>query len=125
METHYITRHVEAARTRPYQKNDNGYAEKKPRTPYEGLMESPDVSEECKAELLRRRAGYNPAAMNRRLNEPVGRILKLNREKKHGEKASSGGWPGPGGLILARFLFPANRPFSAGLIMRQCGELTT
>jgi hypothetical protein len=38
--------------------------EKEPRTPYERLMESPDVSEECKAELLRRRAGYNPVAMN-------------------------------------------------------------
>ncbi|MDR2741386.1 MAG: hypothetical protein LBB98_04440 [Treponema sp.] len=62
--------------------------EKEPRTPYERLMESPDVSEECKAELLRRRAGYNPVTMNRRLNEAVGQILKLNREKKYGEKAS-------------------------------------
>jgi hypothetical protein len=26
--------------------------------------------------------------MNRRLNEAVGQILKLNREKKYGEKAS-------------------------------------
>ncbi|MDR2741865.1 MAG: transposase, partial [Treponema sp.] len=48
--------------------------EKEPRTPYERLMESPDVSEECKAELLRRKAGYNPVAMNRRLNEAVGQI---------------------------------------------------
>jgi len=31
--------------------------EKQPRTPYERLMESPDVSSECKAELERRRAG--------------------------------------------------------------------
>jgi hypothetical protein len=37
-------------------------------------MESPDVSEECKAELLRRRAGYNPVELNRRLNEAVERI---------------------------------------------------
>jgi hypothetical protein len=62
--------------------------EKEPGTPYEWLMESPDVSEECKGGLLRRRAGYNPAAINRRLNEAVGRILKLNQEKKYGEKAS-------------------------------------
>jgi hypothetical protein len=41
-----------------------------------------------KAELLRWRAGYNPTAMNRRLNEAVGQILKLNREKKYGEKGS-------------------------------------
>jgi hypothetical protein len=67
---------------------DGQVYEKEPRTPYERLMESPDVSEECKAELLRRRAGYNPAAMNRRLNEAVERILKINREKKYGEKGS-------------------------------------
>jgi hypothetical protein len=31
----------------------------------------------------------------------------------------SGGWSCPGGLILARFLFLGNRPFSAKLIIRQ------
>ncbi|MDR2741694.1 MAG: hypothetical protein LBB98_06015, partial [Treponema sp.] len=62
--------------------------EKEPRTPYERLMESPDVSEECKAELLRRKAGNNPVELNRRLNEAVEQILKLNREKKYGEKGS-------------------------------------
>jgi hypothetical protein len=62
--------------------------EKKPRTPYERLMESPDVSEECKAELLRRRAGNNPVELNRRLNEAVERLLKLNREKEYSEKGS-------------------------------------
>jgi hypothetical protein len=62
--------------------------EKEPRTPYERLMESPDVSEECKAELLRRKAGNNPVELNRRLNEAVGQILKLNREKEYGEKGS-------------------------------------
>jgi hypothetical protein len=31
--------------------------------------------------------------------------------------------PGPGGLILTRFLFPGSPPFSARFIMRQCGRL--
>jgi hypothetical protein len=56
-------------------------SEKKPRTPYERLMESPDVSEECKAELRHRRAGQNPVELNRKLNGAVGKLLTLNREK--------------------------------------------
>jgi hypothetical protein len=55
--------------------------EKAPRTPWERLMESPDISEESKAELRRRRALYNPVELNRKLNEAVERLLKLNREK--------------------------------------------
>jgi hypothetical protein len=55
--------------------------EKEPKTPYERLMESPDVSPECKAELRRRRAGQSPVEVNRCLNEAVGRLLKTNREK--------------------------------------------
>jgi hypothetical protein len=55
--------------------------EKEPRTPYERLMESPDVSQECKSELRRGRAGQNPVELNRCLNEAVGRLLKINREK--------------------------------------------
>ena len=62
--------------------------EKKPRTPYERLMESPDISPENKAELQRRRAGQNPVELNRTLNEAVGVLLKLNREKRYGEKTS-------------------------------------
>jgi hypothetical protein len=69
--------------------------EKKPRTSYERLMEPPDVSEECKGELLRRRVGYNPVAMNRRLNEAVGRILKINREKSMVKKPSVRRMVGP------------------------------
>jgi hypothetical protein len=55
--------------------------EKEAKTPYERLMESPEVSEECKGELRRRRAGQNPAALNRKLNGAVGVLLKINREK--------------------------------------------
>jgi hypothetical protein len=40
-------------------------------------MESPDISEESKAELRRRRAGQNPVELNRGLNEAVGLLLKL------------------------------------------------
>ncbi|MDR0760756.1 MAG: transposase, partial [Treponema sp.] len=62
--------------------------EKEARTPYERLMESPDISEECKGELRRRRAGQNPVALNRKLNEAVGVLLKINREKDKVKQAS-------------------------------------
>jgi hypothetical protein len=55
--------------------------EKKPRTPYERLMESPEVSPEYKAELQRRKTIYNPVELNRCLNKAVGQLLKINREK--------------------------------------------
>jgi hypothetical protein len=42
--------------------------EKQPRAPYERLMESPDVSAECKAGLERRRAEQNPVVLNHSLN---------------------------------------------------------
>jgi hypothetical protein len=137
-----LRRHIEATRSRPYHKNDNGYTERKnydavrktvgyflfntaeecaalaevyrrlcplynywmpsfrlvakekqadgryrkvcekePGTPYERLMESPDISEGCKAEPRRGRAGQNPVALNRCLNGAFGRLLKINREK--------------------------------------------
>ena len=62
--------------------------EKQPRTPYERLMASPDVSPECKAELERRRAQQNPVELNRRLNEAVQRLLQINREKLYAKKTS-------------------------------------
>jgi hypothetical protein len=65
--------------------------EKEPRTPYERLIGSPDISKESKAELRRRRAGQNPVEMNRRLNEAVGLLLKINREKLYDEKTSCQG----------------------------------
>jgi hypothetical protein len=65
--------------------------EKEPGTPYERLMESPAVSPESKAELRHRRAGQNPVEINRSLNEAVGRLLKLNREKVYIEKTSCQG----------------------------------
>jgi hypothetical protein len=59
--------------------------EKNPRTPWDRLMESPDISEESKAELRRRRALYNPVELNRKLNEAVEKLLKLNWEKGYTE----------------------------------------
>jgi hypothetical protein len=55
--------------------------EKDPKTPYERLMESPDVSDESKAELRKRKSEQNPVALNRQLNEAVERLLQINREK--------------------------------------------
>ena len=62
--------------------------EKSPRTPYQRLTESPDVSAESKAELAGRKALQNPVELNRRLNDAVERLLKLNREKQYAEKTS-------------------------------------
>jgi hypothetical protein len=49
--------------------------------PCERLLESPDISEKCKAELRRRKVLNNPVELIRRLNEGVEKHLKLNREK--------------------------------------------
>jgi hypothetical protein len=62
--------------------------EKAPRTPFQRLVESPDVSAECKAELLNRKARHNPVELNRLLNEAVRLLLKINREKLYGETPS-------------------------------------
>jgi hypothetical protein len=51
------------------------------RTPFRRLAKSPDTSEECKAELRRRRALYNPVELNRKLNGAIENLLKLIREK--------------------------------------------
>jgi hypothetical protein len=65
--------------------------ERQPRTPYQRLMESPDISQECKTELEQRRVLQNPVELNRNLNGAVGLLLKLNREKLYSEKASCQG----------------------------------
>ena len=62
--------------------------EKVPRTPYERLIESQDVSPESKAELMRRRAEQNPVELNHRLNLAVKQLLKINREKLYSEITS-------------------------------------
>jgi hypothetical protein len=54
---------------------------KEAKTPYERLMESPDVSEEYMAGSLRWKAGYNPVALNWRLNKAAGQRLETNGKK--------------------------------------------
>jgi hypothetical protein len=78
--------------------------EKEAKTPYERLMESPDISEESKAELRRRKAGQNPVELNRKLNEAVGALLTINREKDKVKQPScqEDGRAGAG-LISTRF----------------------
>jgi hypothetical protein len=61
--------------------------EKGPKTPCQRLLKSPDVSHECKAELLRRKGLYNPVVLNSGLNEAVERLLHLNREKVYAQDA--------------------------------------
>jgi hypothetical protein len=52
--------------------------EKEPKTPYQWLLESPDISEGCKDELRRRAAALNQVALKRCLDEARDRLLKLS-----------------------------------------------
>jgi hypothetical protein len=51
--------------------------EKEPKTPYQRLLESLDVSEESKRELRRRAGLLNPVELKRGLDEARDRPLKL------------------------------------------------
>jgi hypothetical protein len=65
--------------------------EKSPRTPYQRLLESPEVSEASKAELTRRKNGSDPVVLNNRLNRAVERLLQINREKDKVKQPSGQG----------------------------------
>ena len=52
--------------------------EKEAKTPYQRLIESPDVSEECKEELRRRKELLNPVELKRAMDEARDRLLKLS-----------------------------------------------
>jgi hypothetical protein len=52
-----------------------------PKTPYQRLVESPDIEEGCKAELRRRAALYNPVKLKGRVDQAVTDLLRINREK--------------------------------------------
>jgi hypothetical protein len=70
--------------------------EKEPRTPCERLLEPPDISQENRAELRRRKTMYNPVELNRGLNEAVEKLLKIHREKGcTGETSCQGGGQAP------------------------------
>ena len=55
--------------------------EKAPKTPYQRLLNSLDVSEECKAELRWRKRLYNPVILNTLLNKAVEHLLHISAEK--------------------------------------------
>jgi len=52
--------------------------EKDPKTPCRRLLESPHVSDECKAELRRRAALLNPVDLKQRMDKARDRLLKLS-----------------------------------------------
>ena len=51
--------------------------EKDPKPPYQRLLDSPLISDECKAELRRRAALLNPVELKRGMDEARERLLKL------------------------------------------------
>jgi hypothetical protein len=52
--------------------------EKDPKTPYQRLLESACISGECKKELTRRAALFNPVELKRALDRARDRLLKLS-----------------------------------------------
>jgi len=52
--------------------------QKDPKPPYQRLLESPDISDECKAELCRRASLLNPVALKRGMDQARDRLLKLS-----------------------------------------------
>jgi hypothetical protein len=52
--------------------------EKEAKTPLQRILESPNVSDECKDELRRRAALLNPVALKRSMDEARDRLLKLS-----------------------------------------------
>jgi hypothetical protein len=52
--------------------------EKEPKPPCQRLLASPDINDECKAELLRRKTALNPVELKHALDEARDRLLKLS-----------------------------------------------
>jgi hypothetical protein len=52
--------------------------EKEPKTPYQRLLVSPDINDECKAELRRRKATLNPVQLKRSMDSARDKLLKLS-----------------------------------------------
>ena len=50
---------------------------KEPKPPYKRLLESPDLSDECKDELRRRAALLNPIDLKRKMDNARERLFKL------------------------------------------------
>jgi hypothetical protein len=57
--------------------------EKEPKPPYQRLLESPDISTECKEELRQRAAVLNPIELKRQLDIARDRLLHLSAKDAH------------------------------------------
>jgi hypothetical protein len=77
----------------------------KPKTPYQSMLESEDVSDEVKAELKKRAVSYNPVALKIAIDKMRDRLLRITGEKVKGLNASG-------------------QEVSARKIIRQCACLT-
>jgi hypothetical protein len=55
--------------------------EKSPKTPCQQQLESAEVSEESRVELIWRERGSDPVVLNSRLNRVMERLLNTNRGK--------------------------------------------
>jgi hypothetical protein len=53
-----------------------------PQTPYQRLLESPDLSVNVKEELRRRAAATNPVTLQRLENQAVARLLQIHKRKQ-------------------------------------------
>jgi hypothetical protein len=54
------------------------------KTPYQRLLEPPDLSASVKEELRRRAAAINPVTLKRQENQAAARLLRIH-ERKQGE----------------------------------------
>ena len=52
--------------------------EKEPKTPFQRLLESPDISDECKTELRHRAADLNPIELKRKMDEARKHLFKFS-----------------------------------------------
>ena len=53
----------------------------KPRSPYQRLLASPDLSDQAKAELTRRYQSYNPVLLQQEVHRAVDALMELNHRK--------------------------------------------
>jgi hypothetical protein len=53
----------------------------KPRSPYQRLLASPDLSQEAKAELTRRHQRCNPVLLQQEVHQAVDTLMALNHQK--------------------------------------------
>jgi IS1 family transposase len=54
-----------------------------PRSPYQRLMDAPELSKEVKAELTRRYESYNSVLLQQEVHRAVDALMELNRRKGH------------------------------------------